>query len=60
MPVLDFSFCVGSGEDVSGFEVVVFGTPEDVGKGDFVLVGDGVGQVFLFYVEDLDSAVFAS
>ena len=59
VPVLYFSLGVGSGEYVSSFEVVVLGAPEDVREGYFVLVGDGIGEVFLFDVEDLDSTVFA-
>jgi hypothetical protein len=57
---LDLAFGVGRGEDVPCFEVVVFGSPQNVGDGGFGFIADGVGQGFLFYVEDLDCAVLAT
>ena len=53
MPILDFSFCVGSSEDVPCLEVVVFRTPKNVREGSFGLAGYGIGKTLLFDIEDL-------
>lgn len=60
MPVLNLSLGIGSGEDISGFVVVVFGSPQYVREGSFVLTGDSKRTIFFLGVEDLHSAVLTS
>ena len=60
MPVLYLAVCVDGSEDVSGFEVLVFGSPADVREWGFTLIRDGACDVFLFQVEDLDGSIVTS
>lgn len=60
MPILDFSFSVGSGEDVASLEVVIFRAPEYVRKGSFGLVCDGKSKALLFHIEHLYCSILAS
>jgi hypothetical protein len=59
VPILDFSLCISSGEDVASLEVVILRTPQDVREGSFGIVGDGICEALLLDVEDLDGAVLA-
>lgn len=59
MPVLNLSFCVGSGEDVPGLKVVVLWSPKDIRKRSFGLIADGISKTLLLDIEDLHSTVLA-
>ena len=60
MPILNFSICIGRGENVLGFEVFILWSPADVGEWGFIFIGNGAGDVLLLQVEDLDCSIVTS
>lgn len=60
MPVLDLAVCIDCSEDVSGFEVLIFGSPAYVREWGFALIRYRACDVFLFQVENLDGSIVPS
>lgn len=59
MPILNLTICVCSSENIAGLVMLVFGSPGNVRKWNFVLVADGCGNALILDVEDLNCAVVA-
>jgi hypothetical protein len=58
VPVLDLTFRVYCCEDVSGFEIGVFGSPGDVWKRCFLIViGQCVWKALFFHIVDLNGPI---